>query len=252
MQMTSNFHQPLDSPDAIRQAYEGRSAAADYVAIRFTSELTRFQHVRQVNAINRAFAQKRPSAALEIACGPGRLTRDVRPVGKLTCLEYNSGMLEEARRSCPPGIDWIQGDAFAMTFDHCFDLAYSFRFIRHFRRPDRERLYKEIHRALRPGGLLVMDAVNRVVSGPLRSANPDEYPIYDKLYDSVDELRVELKDSGFELLKAEPILRWHSAQYRSQVLLGPRSRLLCRGFIHCLEYLRRGPALEWVVTCRRE
>jgi SAM-dependent methyltransferase len=246
--MTSN---QIDSPEGIRNAYEGRDTAQKYVAERFVSELTRLQHERQVAAINRAFQLRKAQDVLEIACGPGRLTRDVRLPSHLSCLEYNAGMLEEARQNCPAAIRWIRGDAFSMPFESQFDLVYTFRFIRHFRLPDRRRLYDQVHRALRPDGWLVMDAVNAVVSGPVRAANPADYPVYDKLYDRLDDLRGELAESGFELVTAEPVLTWYPAQFRAQVLLGPRSSWLCRTAIRMLEKLRSGPALEWIVTCRR-
>ena len=96
-----------------------------------------------------------------------------------------------------------------------------------------------------------MDAVNAQVSAPLRAADPASYPIYDKLYENEAELKAELADAGFELLRAEPVQRWFPLQYRLQILLGPRSPFLCRAAIRGLEKLRRGPALEWIVTCRR-
>jgi ubiquinone/menaquinone biosynthesis C-methylase UbiE len=115
---------------------------------------------------------------LEVAPGPGRITRDVAPAGELVCLEYNEGMIAEGRRCCGEHVRWVQGNAFELPFGEGeFGFAYSFRFVRHFHRADRDRLYAQLRRVLEPGGWLVMDAVNARVSAPIRDANPEAYPI---------------------------------------------------------------------------
>jgi len=236
----------------IQSAYSGKDLAKSYVAERFVSEIGRLLHERQVAVVNRIMDDIQPTDCLEIAPGPGRLTRDIRPCGGLTCLEYNEGMIAEGKAACSSSVEWVQGNAFELPFaGEEFDFVYSFRFVRHFKRIDRQRLHAQIHRVLRPGGIFVFDAVNRVVSGPLREADPDAYPIYDKLYRDEQELRTELSEAGFQVIEIEPVQRWYSAQYRAQIWLGPRSRWLARRTIRLLERLRRGPALEWIVTCRR-
>lgn len=234
----------------IQSAYEGREAAADYVQKRFESWLMALLHEAQVEEVNRIMRAEQPARTLELAPGPGRVTRDVVPSGELMCLEYNEGMIEEGRAATGEPVIWRQGNAFELPFQDEFEFLYSFRFIRHFRRADRDRLYREIAKALRPGGLLTFDAVNGEVSRPLREASPQAYPIYDKLYDDEQALRTELAEAGFEVLRVRPVQRWYSLQYRIQVLVGPRSSRLCRLLIRAAESLRKGPALEWVVTCR--
>jgi SAM-dependent methyltransferase len=242
----------LATEQQICDSYRGRNTATRYVAERFSSELGRFLHHTQAAVINDALRREGPRATLEIAPGPGRLTRDVIVSGELTCLEYNDGMIEEGRRNCHRKVRWVQGNAFALPFtDEAFDFVYTFRFIRHFHRDDRDRLYNQISRVLRPGGVLVFDAVNSRVSAPLRQAAPDDYPIYDKLYRDQQELTTELCEAGFAVEKLIPVQRWYSMQSRVQNLLAPRNRMLCRWALSLLERLRRGPALEWIVLCRR-
>jgi ubiquinone/menaquinone biosynthesis C-methylase UbiE len=241
----------LATQQEIRDSYQGRDVAVAYVEQRFTNELMHLLHCRQVAAVQSVFDRHKPAAALELAPGPGRVTRDVRPSGQLTCLEFNDGMIAEGMAACLNGAEWVQGDAFRLPFNQQFQFVYSFRFIRHFHRPERDKLYEQIRNVLDVGGLLVVDAVNERVSGPLRRAKPANYPIYDKLYSSEQELTDELHDNGFEIVRLEPVQRWFSLQSRAQVMLGPRSNRLCRWAIHALEHLRRGPALEWIVECRR-
>ena len=66
-----------------------------------------------------------------------------------------------------------------------------------------------------------------------------------------ERLRVELAGAGLEPLALQPVQKFYRWQYRSQVLLGPRSNWLNRRLIRGLESLPRREGLEWVVTCRR-
>jgi ubiquinone/menaquinone biosynthesis C-methylase UbiE len=234
----------------IQESYQGDKVAAEYVRVRFQSELMALLHERQLATVQGVMANG-IERTLEIAPGPGRITRDVKPSGALVCLEFNEGMIEKGREVCAAGVQWVRGNAFELPFREEFDFVYSFRFIRHFHRDDRERLYAQVRKVLKPRGWFVMDAVNEKVSGPLRAADPEAYPIYDKLYRDEAELRSELSAAGFEVVCVEPVQRWFRWQYRAQILLEPRSRTLCRWAIRILERLRRGPALEWIVTCRR-
>ena len=236
----------------IQGAYQGRQVAADYIDRRFTSELMRLLHERQVASVQAVIDRLQPSRILEIAPGPGRITRDIRPTGKLVCLEYNQGMIECGRHACNGKAIWVRGNGFRLPFSNGqFDFAYSFRFIRHFQKADRCRLYAEIRRALQPGGWFILDAVNERVSRPLRQQNPAAYPIYDELY-TPKSLKDELAQNGFEVVSLKSVQKMFTWQYRSQVLLGPRSAFLNRLLIRGLERVPVRDGLEWIVTCRRE
>lgn len=240
----------ISGKSGIQEAYCGSVRAHEYVERRFTHELNRLLHDRQVDAVNALMRHARPRRVLEIAPGPGRVTKDVQPAGTLICLEYNEGMIERGRQDCGDRALWIRGDGFRLPLTQAFDLVYSFRFVRHFHREDRSRLYTEIRRVLRPGGYFVLDAVNERVSRPLREAHPAEYPIYDKLY-RPDELRQELSSAGLEPIALVPVQKWYRWQSLSQVLLGPRIDRINRLVIRGLERLPRREGLEWVVTCHR-
>jgi ubiquinone/menaquinone biosynthesis C-methylase UbiE len=241
---------PLSTEDDIQAAYSSPTVAQEYVARRFKNELHGLLHDRQVSAVQRVMDRTRPRRILEIAPGPGRVTRDLRPTGRLTCLEFNEGMIEQGRSACGAKAEWVRGNGFALPFGPEFELVYSFRFVRHFHREDRERLYAQVRRALLPGGHFVLDAVNERVSRPLREANPAEYPIYDKLY-TAEALRKELAGAGLEVVTLTPVQKFLRLQGLSQTFLGPRARWLNRLVIRGLERVAWGDGLEWIVTCRR-
>lgn len=235
----------------IQSAYSGERMASSYVADRFQSELNRLLHERQVAAVNRVMREAQPRHVLEIAPGPGRVTRDVRPAGKLTCLEFNEGMIAEGQANCRNGAEFVQGNAFELPFEPGqFDFAYTFRFIRHFHDEDRSRLFAQIQRVLKPGATLVFDAVNERQSQPFRDANPESYPVYDVLYRESD-LRAELTAAGFTDIRLEAIQKRYRWQYLSETLIAPRSPALNRMIVRGLEALPARDGLEWIVTCCR-
>lgn len=241
----------LCTESEIQNAYSGERMASSYVANRFQSELNRLLHERQVAAVNRVMSDARPGHSLEIAPGPGRVTRDVRPAAKLTCLEFNEGMIAEGQANCRNGAEFVQGNAFELPFEpSSFDFAYTFRFIRHFHDDDRSRLYAQISRVLKPGGMLVFDAVNERQSKPFRDANPESYPVYDVLYREAD-LRNELTAAGFTDIKLEAIQKRYRWQYLSETLIAPRSQMLNQLIVRGLEAMPSRDGLEWIVTCRR-
>ncbi len=247
--MTENTS-PISSEADIQNAYSGTKVAEAYVAGRFESELNRLLHRKQVGAVNKVMMEHLPTRSLEIAPGPGRVTRDVTPTGHLTCLEFNEGMIEQGKQNCLNVNEWVQGNAFELPFDEPFEFVYTYRFIRHFKQEDRNRLYDQIKNVLTPGGYLVFDAVCEQFSKPIREARPEDYPIYDKLYQH-GELLKELAGAGFKVAKLIPTQKFFKWQYLSQVLVGPRANWLNRLIVNGLEALPRRDGLEWIVVCRR-
>jgi ubiquinone/menaquinone biosynthesis C-methylase UbiE len=241
----------LQSEEEIQAAYGNNDVAKTYIDRRFIAPLMALLHRRQVAAVNSVMTLLRPADALEIAPGPGRITRYVDFPGRLTCLEYNAAMIEEGQIACRDEVRWIEGNAFEMEFERQFDFIYSFRFIRHFDSRDRDRLYGRVAAALRPGGLFMMDAVNERISLPLRQACPKEYTIYDKLYRNLDEVAEELAPHKLIFESAAPVLKRFTAQRLVQNIVGPRCEWLCRSLIAALETIPSRSPLEWIVRCRR-
>ena len=238
----------------IREAYRSTTVATRYVQERFREPLGALLHDRQVSAVASVIERQNPARVLEVAPGPARVTGDVaRRVGRRwTLIDASAQMLGQARRNLEGGEQWtlIQGDAFSLPVAGPFDLLYSFRFVRHFELPERQRFYREAVRVLRPGGLFVFDAVNELVSAPLRAANPEEYAHYDALL-RPDQLRAELKAAGLEVVSLAGVQHRYSMLRQLQLLVSPRSRRLARAAMELVDSLPGGTPLEWIVVCRR-
>ena len=246
----------IEGQIAIRNAYRDDQVAREYIHRRFREPLGALLHARQVACVRDLIRRRRAVDVLEIAPGPARLTVDVAPSLPQggTLMDASAQMLEQARRRMEAaGARWrfVQGDAFALPFGAGFDLVYAFRFIRHFETADRCRTYREIHRVLKPGGVLVFDAVNAAVAAPLRArAGAGEYRHYDALLDAAGLSR-ELADAGFSDVRLSGVQRRYPALARIQVLVAPRSRTLARMLMEAVDRAGGGAPLEWIVTCTR-
>jgi ubiquinone/menaquinone biosynthesis C-methylase UbiE len=238
----------------LREAYRDETVARTYVENRFVEPIGALLHDRQLEAVLRVIDRERPQRILELAPGPARLTLDVARRSRThgVMVDASGEMLAEAKRRLADDADrWraVQGDAFALPVSGCVDLVYTFRLIRHFEAADRQRLYREIARVLRPGGLLVFDAVNARVSERLRATAPSAHRHYDALL-TPDALREELTSAGLTLLELQGVQHRYSLLHSLQVLVAPRSRRIARFLIDRIDALG-GEPLEWVAICRR-
>jgi len=245
----------LKGTGEIRDAYRDEGVARRYVDARFKEPFGALLHSRQAAALRRLVRRHRPARALEIAPGPARLTVALAELleDRLMVVDTSAEMLAEARRRLGPGAErfgFVQGDAVQLPFRAVFDLVYVFRLIRHFEASDRARLYAQVAHVLKPGGVFAFDAVNAVVSTPLRARAPLDYPIYDALL-RPEEIRAELWAAGFEVVALEGVQRRAGLLGRLQVLAAPRSRRLARIAMELVDRLGGGEPLEWIVTCRR-
>src|SRR5271169_1536064 len=147
---------PLDRSEELQVFYQDRDVVDSYLRRRTAQPLNGVLHRGQVGFLNRIVAERRPRRVLEIAPGPARLTAELAFAGTGLAVDASPQMLAVARDRLRgrPGT-WLaaRGDAFRLPVgDQRVDLVYTTKFVRHFQRDDRTRLYAEIRRVLRPGG----------------------------------------------------------------------------------------------------
>jgi SAM-dependent methyltransferase len=112
-------------------------------------------------------------------------------------------------------------------------------------------LYAEIRRVLRPGGVFMLDALNREVSLPHRSKRGIEsYHIYDVLYDR-GELEAELEEAGFRVANVEGILKQFAWQQPLNRLRRVRLGMLARLLIAALELFPGEKPETWMLLCEK-
>jgi ubiquinone/menaquinone biosynthesis C-methylase UbiE len=93
-------------------------------------------------------------------------------------------------------VDFRQGDATRLPFDdEAFDVVWTEHVAMNI--PDKSRLYKEMHRVLKPGGTLAIYDVLAGPSGPVLFPVPWARTPETSFLVSPDELRKLLEESGF-------------------------------------------------------
>ena len=184
---------------------------------------------------------------LDVACGTGVVAHHaaarVGPVGAVTGLDLNEGMLTVARAQARD-VSFVQGDAAAMPFaDDTFDAVlcqHALAFV-----PDRGAVLREMRRVLAPGGRLGLVvgrsvARNRVYAAlaesldrhagaeagaMMRSPFPDWSVA--ELHGAIAEVgftdvRVTIAVAGVRYTSAEAVVRYEAA---SSPLAGPLAAL---------------------------
>jgi trans-aconitate methyltransferase len=91
---------------------------------------------------------------MDVCCGTGAGMGVLTSLcdGRITGVDFSSGMLAQAR-SAYPEAQWVRADARALPIAEAFDLAVSFGALGHFLPAERPALFAGVHRALRPGGV---------------------------------------------------------------------------------------------------
>ncbi|MFE3765830.1 class I SAM-dependent methyltransferase [Streptomyces sp. NPDC059104] len=128
---------------------------------------------RMLDAVEEALAQREGSFSdgLDLCCGTGAglpmLRRMCRE--RVTGVDLSTGMLAEAARLHPEGVDLLRGDALALpeALTDSYDLAVSFGAFGHFLPAERPALFEGVYRALRPGGVFAFP-----VGAPIPLSSP--------------------------------------------------------------------------------
>lgn len=149
---------------------------------------------------------------LDLGCGTGRLTSDVAArTGVLVVgADRSPRMLDQARTQAVEQAAFVLADGANLPFASAFDAVFStatFHWI-----PDHDRLFAEIHAALRPGGRLVaqcgggpnlarlIQRVHALMESPAFASHFRTWrdPWY---FAGVDETRARLAAAGFDAIE---------------------------------------------------
>jgi SAM-dependent methyltransferase len=106
-------------------------------------------------------------AVLDLACGHGRIANRLATMGaEVTGLDATPLFLERARQEARArglDIDFVEGDMRSLPWQGRFDHVISwFTSFGYFHDDDNRRVLREAHRALRPGGKLLIEMNNLV------------------------------------------------------------------------------------------
>lgn len=151
MQTTSTgVHEQLFTSGAYVREFQPDAATNPFSA----------DYARKRDAIIAAVAG-RDQRVLDVGGGMGRMAVPLSRRHFVTLTDISQQMLELARPHASDRLVLRQADARELPFeDGAFDYVLCIDVLPHI--PDPERMLAEVHRVLRPGGVLVIDATNSV------------------------------------------------------------------------------------------
>jgi SAM-dependent methyltransferase len=139
---------------------------------------------------------------LELGCGAGtpmtkRLARDFKVIG----LDISKGQLAQAVQNAPEA-DFIRADMTRLPFpEGKFDAVVAFYCITHVPRDEHIGLLRNIHRMLKPGGLLVVTMGSGDTPGYIESDWLGA-PMFFSHYDGETNVKL-VEEAGFNITSTE-------------------------------------------------
>jgi len=140
---------------------------------------------------------------LDLGTGTGvlvSLLAGLTPEARVVGLDLSNEMLAQARFKYPT-LSLVQGDVHALPFEPCsFDFGLCFACFPHFE--DKPKALEELHRALRPGGwLLILHAASRATINAIHATVGG--PVARDLLPSTKDMVTLLAQAGFEEIGVE-------------------------------------------------
>ncbi|WP_297515254.1 methyltransferase domain-containing protein [Thermococcus sp.] len=144
--------------------------------------------------------------ALDLGCGTGNYTLELKMRGfDVIGLDASEGMLRIARSK---GLNCVKGDAYSLPFpDESFDLVLSVTMFEFIHEP--EKVLREIHRVLKPGGEVLIGTMNGrslwFLFKRLKSLLIETAYRYARFY-TPKELEELLRNAGFEKVESAGVI----------------------------------------------
>jgi len=132
-----------------KQYYQDKDVAERYYKKRFSSLSGRLNHFLEKLFLKGAIQNLEIGSALDVACGTGRLTRELLDfkIERITGTDISEEMMEVAREYCSNKVEFQKGDATHLPFkDNEFDLVISYRFLDHLPAEEKKKVIREITR----------------------------------------------------------------------------------------------------------
>ncbi|MBP2471582.1 ubiquinone/menaquinone biosynthesis C-methylase UbiE [Crossiella equi] len=159
-----NFQSTVDQKETVREVYREIAAEYDERIPGYTELDRRFAEAERDFILRRLTRQDH---VLELGCGTGRQTLYLAEhAGAVTALDMSAEMIEQARaKAGEAGVspEFRQGDMTAIPLPgESFDIVVSMLALMHIPLAQRDDVFAEIARVLRPGGRLLLGVKNAV------------------------------------------------------------------------------------------
>ena len=152
----------------LKEHYNKEKIAKSYEKLRFSDLAGKIEHEVTINSINFLIKTYKPNLLLEIATGPGRITKYLKLWNEGIGIDSSENMLRLAKKNVNnPNWKFIKSDINKMPFKKdYFDMIITFRLLIHFTNPQRENSFKKINNILKKDGILIFDIGNKDYTKP--------------------------------------------------------------------------------------
>ncbi len=232
----------------IKRYYENEKLAREYINSRFSRPLGRLIHSNQVSALNSLIAERKIKNIIDMACGPGRLSKDLTGLKQGYAVDNSKAMLKLAKKNLDKIWKIEKVDAFRINIKEKFDLIYSFRFVRHFDINKRIILYKNFRKLMKKGSYFVFDVPNNSIYKDYSKKYPS--PIYDEHW-TKESIKRELKDNGFKTMTLIPNIK----HFKIQEFISKFSKIrflshILFFIIKFIEFMPSKQPYEWIAVAK--
>ena len=250
----------IKSPEEVKKYYQEQKTAKDYINRRFTEPLNVIEHEQQIFFLNHTIKKTNSKNIVEFAPGPARVTvdLDITNITRGLSLDASKSMLsiaKERMQNANKRWQFKQADLLStrLNLKTKADLIFCFRFLLHFHPKERTIIYQQAKSNLKENGFLIFEAMNKTTVKPLRFLlGKKRYFVYDKLY-TKEELKKELSQNGFKVLKLHPIIK---RVYLQSLLSRPfkllRQNKTAEKIIRQVEKIPSTQPYEWIVVAQKK
>ncbi len=235
----------------VAKKYQDDNVSKRYLSTRYNHSFFQLENEIQLKVINKYIKNN----FIEIAPGVGRISSKIKPnITQGVLVEYSPSMIKELKKVTK--FDIKHQDFFKFKASKKFNFGFSFRFIRHFDREDRDLIYKNIHSSLRDNSLFVFDVINKIWGGPSFYINKlwNKEIVYDA-HHSLSKIKEELLKNGFGIKEIIPIYKIYPLERIIFILLKIINKKMAYKTIEFIDNLLGGfkwLAWEWIIVTRKK
>ena len=202
--MTLIPDQTTKEQETVKKVYEEIADEYDERIPGITENDKRFTETEQAFLLSKITPSDH---VLDMGCGTGRFTIPMAQiVARVTGLDMSAAMLMKAREKADQlglTIDFREGDMAHLPFeDHSFDVIVCMLALMHIPLENRQRVFLEASRVLKPGGRMVISAKNSLFE---RLSSVDRFATVDKTDVPHKQLIFTNTKSGHDM-----VAPWHS------------------------------------------
>ena len=250
----------IHHPRKVKEYYQEQNVAQEYITKRFSEPLNIIEHQQQINLLNYLIKSTNSKHLLEFAPGPARITAEInhQQINSGISIDSSKSMLtlaSQRMQTINPNWQFQQADILnhQLHLKQPADLLFCFRFLLHFHKKDREKIYTQAKSNLKPNGYIVFEAMNKIIISPLRFLlGTSRYFVYDKLY-TKSQLVTELEQHGFKVISLHPVLkRFWLQSLLSRPFKIAKQPLLAKKIINFLEKIPTTQPYEWIVLAQKK